>query len=816
MQSSADLKTTSRLWPVCIGWVAGSALQLQQAALWPAVGYAVLLLCAVVLAPPCWRVQRPVWRQLGLVVTMGVLAFALTGWRAGQAQSGALAPSLEGQDIEIQGVVSAMPERSEGGVRFRLSVERAQRNGLDVTVPPVLQLGWYNDLGVEFDAGTMWGDLQLQSADLRAGERWTMTVRLKAPHGGLNPHGFDLELWLWEQGIQALGYVRAGRRDQPPTRLEQTWQHPVEWLRQKVRDRIEAAVAARQPAGLIAALVVGDQNAIDRHDWDVFRRTGVAHLVSISGLHITMFAWAAMALVGALWRRSPSLCLRWSAPNAAWVSGVLLATLYALFSGWGVPAQRTVLMLWIVGLLRLTGSVWPWPLIWVGTMAVVVAADPWALTQAGFWLSFVAVGVLFATDVGRTAGADAGAALWRQRVRAAVREQWTITLALAPLTLLLFHQVSVVGLLANALAIPWVTLVLTPVAMLGTLWPAAWQAAAWAASALIEVLQWFASWPWASVGVAASPLWVALAALVGALWLAMPGPATVRCLGLVWMWPLLSWQTARPVQGQFELWAPDIGQGNAVLIRTATHSLLYDSGPRWGRESDAGQRVLVPWLQALQEPVHTLVLSHRDSDHTGGAAAVLGMRPEAQLLGSLEPDHPLRREFAMQRCVAGQRWQWDGVHFEVLHPTAADYERPHKSNAMSCVLRVGNGARSVLLAGDIEAGQEARLSASPGPLHADLLLVPHHGSKTSSSEKFLDAVAPSLAVVQAGYRNRFGHPALPVMDRYRERAIRVLASPSCGALQWSSATSPQVECERERVRRYWHHVVPVQGEDTGP
>ena len=245
-----------------------------------------------------------------------------------------------------------------------------------------------------------------------------MNVRLKAPHGNSNPHGFDYELWLWEQGLQATGYVRAGPSDPPPQRLADTWRHPVERARQDVRDAVFERVADRRTAGLLAALVVGDQNAIDRADWDVFRATGVAHLMSISGLHVTMFAWAAALLVGALWRRSQRLCLAWPAQHAALVGGMLLAAGYALFSGWGVPAQRTIWMLATVGLLRLSGRRWPWPQVWLLACAVVVTVDPWALLQPGFWLSFVAVGVLFATDPGAACGRGAPA---RMQARSGTR-----------------------------------------------------------------------------------------------------------------------------------------------------------------------------------------------------------------------------------------------------------------------------------------------------------------------------------------------------------------------------------------------------------
>ncbi|MDP3412746.1 MAG: DNA internalization-related competence protein ComEC/Rec2, partial [Polaromonas sp.] len=542
------------------------------------------------------------------------------------------------------------------------------------------------------------------------------------------------------------------------------------------------------------------------------------------------------------WRRStrwtPALCLALPAGRAGAWGGLLLAAGYALLSGWGVPAQRTIWMLAAVVLLRQSGKRWPWPQVWMLAMAVVVALDPWALLQAGFWLSFVAVGVLFAAgsdslNPGKSQVAiDSGAAearpawaggqnahlfsRWRawlphglllagSAVLRAAREQWTVTLALAPLSLLLFNQLSLVGLLANGLAIPWVTLVVTPLTMLGVFWAPLWEAAAAAVAALMAFLQWLARWPLASISVAAAPLWCAVAGVAGGLLLAMRLPWYWRVLGVPLMLPVLLWQPLRPAPGEFEVIAADVGQGNALVVRTAGHTLVYDSGPRFSRESDAGHRVLVPLLRAYGERVDMLMLSHRDSDHIGGAPAVLVMQPQAVLLSSIEDNHPLQALRPSQRCVAGQRWSWDGVDFEVIHPSAGDYATTQKSNAMSCVLRIFNGSSAALLAGDIELAQEQRLVAAGLDLKADLLLVPHHGSKTSSSAAFLDAVQPSLALAQVGYRNRFGHPAPPVLQRYRERGIRVLSSPACGAATWTSGQPDSVSCQRQTGLRYWHH-----------
>jgi competence protein ComEC len=334
-----------------------------------------------------------------------------------------------------------------------------------------------------------------------------------------------------------------------------------------------------------------------------------------------------------------------------------------------------------------------------------------------------------------------------------------------------------------------------------------WDAAALCVQALGTLLQWFAAWPFATFSVAAYAPFMGATAIIGGVLLALHLPWPLRALGAALLLPVLLWQPPRPAQGQFELLAADIGQGNAVLVRTAGHSLLYDTGPRFSRESDAGQRTLVPLLRALGEKLDRVVLSHRDSDHTGGAAAILAMQPQAALLSSLEDGHELLQlRPSPQRCIAGQAWQWDGVDFAVLHPPAADYEVPSKSNAMSCVLRISNGQRTALLVADIEAAQEARLVASVAALQADVLLLPHHGSKTSSTPAFLDAVQPHIALGQSGYRNRFNHPTPEVVQRYADRAIRLITSPHCGAATWRSDQPYLVACQRATHRRYWHHL----------
>lgn len=823
-----------RLPALLAGSLLGAALQLQQPVLWHWHGYALVLACAVAL----WGLSGLLARSGGarrwlcqlLVACAGAgLLFASTGLRATVYLQGALDPALEGQNIRVIGTIAAMPQVNEAGVRLRLDVESAWLPGegagaarKPVQLPERMDVSWYG--GFFFGATSATTTVrplepQRRPPALHAGERWEMTIRPRAPHGLSNPHGFDYELWTWEQGVQATGTVRTGPKDLAPVRLASTWQYPVEQARQSVRDAILARLAPgldpddpgrARMAGVVAALVTGDQRAIDRADWDVFRATGVAHLMSISGLHITLFAWLAALLVGALWRRSLRLCLAVPAPTAALVAGVLLAAAYALFSGWGVPAQRTVTMLATVALLQLSGRRWPWPQVWLLACAAVVWVDPWALYQAGFWLSFVAVAVLFATDTRAVGGAPPKG---RARVQALLREQWVVTLALTPLSLLLFGQVSLVGFVANLVAIPWVTLVVTPLALGGVLCVPLWNLALWSLQPLSALLQWLATWPMAVLYLPVAPLWAGAAALAGGLLLAMRLPWRLRLLALPLVLPVLWWQPGRPAPGQFELLAADIGQGNAVLVRTASHTLLYDAGPRFSLESDAGHRVLVPLLRALGERVDVLMLSHRDADHTGGAAAVLAQQPGAKLTGSIEAGHELQALRPATPCLAGQRWEWDGVAFEVLHPAPGDAGAVVRANHISCVLRIvagGEQAAVALLAGDIETGQEQALVARGVPLKADVLLVPHHGSKTSSTGAFLDAVAPRTGLVQAGYRNRFGHPAPDVLARYQARGIAVVESARCGAATWSSAQPRRVACQRESGQRYWQHsMVPA-------
>ncbi len=804
-----------------MAWLVGLAMQLQQAALWPARAYVGLVLAGVAMLAGGGALARCALRRVAtgvaglLVVTAAAaLALGLAGWRAAERLASVLPAAREGTDLVVTGTVATLPQRGSQGVRFRFDVETVDGARPAAGFPDQLALGWYTN--VHEDAAGL-----APQADLRAGERWRLTVRLRRPHGNVNPHGFDHELLLFEQGVRATGYVR---ESPPPLRLAEAAGYPMQRLRQKVRDAIDTHVADRRAAGVLAALSIGDQGAIDREDWELFRTTGIAHLVSISGLHVTMFAWLAAAAIGAGWRRFPRAMLTCPAPTVARWGGVAAATAYAAFSGWGVPSQRTVWMLATVALLCSLGVRWPWWAILLAAAVVVTAIDPWAMTQAGFWLSFAAVGLLMASSPVTSAAAieppmprDAtwprrALAAWRRvaaHAGAGVRTQVVATIGLAPLTLVVFQQVSLVGFVANLVAIPVVTLLVTPLALLGVLAPPLWWLGQQVVQALVRFLGWLAAAPEAVWFASAAPLWARVMGLVGALLVVAPLPWRARALALVLMLPLVAPPRTLPEEGRYEVVAVDVGQGTAVIVRTRHHVLLFDAGPLYSRESDAGQRVLVPLLRARGDAaIDMLVLSHRDSDHVGGAAAVLRTLPVRRVLASLERDHPLLQQAGARAapCVAGERWVWDGVAFEVLHPPAPAFDPVAKANTVSCVLRVSAPGRRVLLTGDVERGQEQALVDRYGRagLASDVLVVPHHGSRTSSSAAFLEAVAPAMAIAQAGYRNRFGHPAPDVVARYAERGIGLRTSPACGAWIWpSDEPLAGAVCWRDVSRRYW-------------
>ncbi|MFN3545483.1 MAG: DNA internalization-related competence protein ComEC/Rec2 [Thiobacillus sp.] len=770
-----------------IAFCLGVWLLQQQAELPPLRWlWALPLLASVLWLQPSPRPPIEFARRAAVVILCLALGFAWAAWRADLRLAERLPAHWQGVDIELVGVISDLPHTHDRGERFVLDVERTLTPNAPALKRVQLTRYWPRDAKT-FDPR------------MRAGERWQLTVRLRMPYGTSNPHGFDLEAWMLERRLNATGYVR---ESPTPRRLDALANTPAAWIaaaRAAVRDRILVTLGEAPHAGVIVALVVGDQRSIPHDQWRAFTRTGVNHLLSISGLHVTMIAALAGWLLASVWRRLPHRAERLAAREAGLAAAVLAAFGYALLAGFQVPAQRTFFMLVVVA-LALWGRREPRPFTaLVVAVAVVLAIDPWAVLSAGFWLSFGAMAAILWVTVGRAALPD--------KLRGWVTVQGAVTLALAPVLLLLFQQVSLISPLANAVAIPLVSWLVTPLALLGVLAPPLWHVAAWLMDGLGAGLAWAAAQPLAVATLPAPPGWAVALALVGTVWLLLPRGFPARGLGAVLWLPLLLPPHETIAPGTFRADVLDVGQGTAVLIRTARHALLYDTGAAYA-ESDAGERIVVPFLRATGVGrLSGLIVSHDDSDHSGGLRSVLRDVPTGWLLHGMPADSPLLAGAPdARRCVRGQRWTWDGVSFEMLNPRPTAYAEPHRrNNDYSCVLRVRNGRHDLLLTGDGERQTELELVESGQLERVRVLLAGHHGSRTSSIPEFLDATRPEIVVFTLGYRNRYGHPHPAVVARYRGLGARVLRSDRDGAIRLDFGEAG-VEAAQYRPmnRRYWH------------
>lgn len=752
-----------------------------------------LPLVALLLA---WPIPgRWVWARRAGILILGLLAgFFYAAWRADLRLAQGLDRLWEGRDLVLTGRVAGLPEAVPQGLHFILDVARADTPG--ARPPPRLRLGWY-----------AYGDDP--PPRLKGGDCLTLTVRLHRPHGNLNHGGFDYEAWLLERGIRATGTVRAfhGGAEACPGQVRAAVDRSREW----VRGHLGRDLAGAPYAGVVAALAVGDQDGVPPAQWTLFRQTGTSHLFSVSGLHITLFAVLVFGLVRLIWRLVPSLNLRLPTRRAGVALGLAAAGAYTLLAGFGLPAQRTLYMLGgAAAVAWLDRRASPSRLLAAALLAVVLL-DPWAALAPGFWLSFGAVAALLWSGAGR----QESQAAWRTGVRA----QWAVTLALTPVLLALFHEVSLVSPLANAVAIPVISLVAVPLSLLAAAVP--WDPLAHLAHAVVwgvmACMKWLATLP-QPVFHAAAPGPAALAlGLLGAAVLLLPRGFPGRWLGLVLCLPVFFPRLPAPAPGQAWLTVLDVGQGEAVLVRTATRTLLVDAGPRFASGEDAGTRMVAPylWSRGINR-LDGLVLTHDDLDHSGGVAALLSShRPgwfltplagmERGALGGNGRAIMAARPDAIA-CRAGQYWTWDGVRFRVLHPPAHQYAIVgYGDNDRGCVIRVEAGRHSALLAADIERLAEMNL-AERGVLDpADVLVVPHHGSKTSSTPEFLAAVRPRLAVMPVGHRNRYGHPHAEVLARYRGMGIPVLRTDRAGAVSVVMGEGAlAVETARETERRYWH------------
>lgn len=699
----------------------------------------------------------------------------------------------EGQDIQVVGTVAAMPQRFENGWRFLFEIESAA-----MPVPRRVSLAWYQSRQLDEDG------LLVPVPVMHAGERWQFTVRLKRPHGNANPHGFDYEAWLLAQNIRATGYIRAKAGFQRQQAFVPTVGHRIERLRETLRQQFENVLGDSPATGILVALAVGDQQGITQDQWQVFSRTGLTHLFSVSGLHVTLIAGLCAGLVGWAWRRMAWLTLRVPAQQASLIAGMATALVYCLLAGFAVPAQRTLYMLWAVGLALLVRRTLGSHQVLAMALGVVLLLDPWAVLAAGFWLSFGAVALLLYIGSARL---DQGRG-WRSGLVAWGRAQWAMTVGMVPLLLMLFQQFSLASPLANSIAIPLVSFVITPLALLATLPGLGWLLLPTAALTewLLTGATWLAGSSWA-VWQQEAPGWPALLlGVLGSLMLLAPPGLPARWLGIVLCLPLFFPASQRPVPGKARIVVLDVGQGLAVHVQTARHDLLFDTGPQFSADANSGNRIIVPYLRAEGvRQLDTLIVSHADKDHSGGALSVQEALPVAMLRHALPAGHEvLQRVAAVSPCHDGQSWTWDGVTFSLLHPLLERHDAPtRKTNDMSCVLKVETGGHALLIPSDIELPSEQELlSRHADLLRADVLVAPHHGSRTSSTEPFVAAVQARHVVFTVGYRNRFGHPKEDVVDRYAASTMH--RTDQQGAVLVDLATTGvTVSHQRDQSPRYW-------------
>ncbi|WP_116135932.1 DNA internalization-related competence protein ComEC/Rec2 [Trinickia diaoshuihuensis] len=834
-----------------IGFALGITLLQQCATLpgrwqWALLGVVLTTACGAACRARGWHART------ALALAALVAGFGYAGLRAQSRMAELLPSAWELRELTVTGHVRGLPTQGAASARFFFALDRddldAVRHATGVErFPSILQLNWARGRGGE-------------PPRLKPGDRWRLTVRLKRPHGPANFLGYDAEAAWLARGVRATGNVVAAAAAQRLSGAGGGIGTAIDRARFALRERVARALASAEHRGIVTALAIGTQDTIADADRVVLRRTGTSHLVAVSGLHIGFVAAVCGALAAWIWRRSCGLgrilarrgAREWPllvpTPVVAALAAVASAAGYAALAGFNVPAQRALWMLVVVSAAFLWGRGVSSSLVLAWAAVLVLIVDPWAVTAAGFWLSFGAVAcialtlrsrlrvrgedeepddaiaVVRATDPAWRAPLEPSQHARRQRWRRllatlrrrcfdAVRAQWAVTVGLAPLTAFWFSQVSLIGPLANAVAVPWVSVLVVPIVLVAVVLPApldalAYQFAHTLLAPLMRVLSALSQWPWADGHPPQPSLWALASALAGSALSLMPRGWPLRWAApLAWL-PLALPPPSGIAQGAFRLTALDVGQGAAIVVETRRRTLLFDAGP--GAESThAGERIVVPYLRAAGiAGLDMLVVSHGDADHAGGVPAVLASAGAAQVIAGLPSEHRVwdaaRGALAERlRCAAGQRWRWDGVDFEVLWPEPGPL--PRRSNEQSCVLKVSGADMSALLTGDIGAPSErALLRRAPEALRADVLLVAHHGSRTSSTEPFLDSVDPRVAVFQVGYRNRFRHPHPHVWSRFQARGIELARTDRDGAVRIATKDG-RLTIERYRAShaRYW-------------
>ncbi|HEX5960809.1 MAG TPA: DNA internalization-related competence protein ComEC/Rec2 [Rhodanobacteraceae bacterium] len=725
------------------------------------------------------------WRALAVWWCLPLLlaAFAWTALRADLALHARLPHALEKQDILAIGTVTDLPQAQDDSTRFDFTIAQARFDGHAVPVRGHVRLSWY-------------ASRRHAPPVITPCTTWRLRVRMKRPHGLVNPGGMDFERSALQKGIVATGYVR----EDPANSLLRS-RGCVDGVRAKVAGAIDAALPGdRHAARLLRALSVGDERALDEHDWQVVRATGISHLIAISGFHVGLAAVFGALLVRLAWWLFPALGLRLARPAAEAAVAFPAALAYGALAGFGLPTTRTLLMIAVVAGWRLLRRGGGFGEGFGLALAAILIVDPLSVLSSGFWLSFAGVALL-AWTLARGSG-------WRGHLKEIGLAPLLMTLALLPLTVWFFGQASLVAPLANLVAVPFVSFVIVPVDLAACValfaWPWLGYLLLQVCAQLVDWLWWLllqlAAWPPAMQYLPEASLAAFVLACIGAVWLLAPRGIPARGLGALLLLPLCWPRASLPAGGAFRATVIDVGQGLSILVRTRSHALLFDTGARYPSGFDLGAAAVVPTLHALGvDRLDRLIISHGDNDHAGGAVSVLAAYPGTPVSGG----EPARGPVPMQQCHAGQDWRWDGVDFRVLSPPAPVTLR---HNDAGCVLLVSGKGGRLLLPADTSSRIEPALARAVPAGPPLVLVVPHHGSKTSSSEAYLEALRPRFAIASTGYLNGYHHPAPGIVARYAALDIPLLNTPATGAVRLAFATRnpPRIlSVERTRQARYW-------------
>lgn len=704
-------------------------------------------------------------RRVLMLVAVFLVGISWTAWRSELRLVERLSAETEGQAVTIIGTVRDLPKASDLGTRMRVDVEQVLTSS--AVVPSSLLLSDY------------------YRRTWPAGSRWKITVRLKRPLSIFNPAGFDSEKWYWSEGIGAVGSIKKGQERLSDARDFLSY---VDRFRQRLLQRIERVGKHRPRAvALISALTVGAQSKISETDWQLFRATGLIHLVSISGVHVTLLASLVAWVVAFILRCYPTH--RISPRVLIACSGLIAAVCYALIAGWSVPTQRTLYMLTVAVVMLVSKRKLPPFQVWLTALTIVLVIDPFAVLTPGLWLSFGLVVVLiFATSCRR-----------QRPTRCLVvwQGQWAVTIVSIVLLTLFFGALPLFSPVFNLVAIPLISVVITPLALFSLLcpWDFALALCLWIADYSLTLLDLVT--PYAQVSYFPSIPWTIWAvAGCGALWLIAPRGLNGRICGLLLLLPLLLYQSTSPRHGMAEVLMIDVGQGLSLLVRTTHHVLLFDTG--YG----AAQRVLLPQLHS--KGIRTLdkvIVSHHDSDHDGALSTLLPVMPVRVLMAG-QPETVLNLRSNVQGCQQGQTWVWDGVRFDILAPEKNTVFQT--DNAASCVLRIATKRQAMIITGDLPASGEVALVKRYGyKLRSDIVVVGHHGSKTSTSSLWLATVRPTDALISVGYRNRYRHPNHNVLNRLVDNEVNIWRTDYDGALSFTLGNPIDIQPHRHTMLPFW-------------